>query len=126
MPSFRGELSAFWKKLPPDAQVFVPEVLWEQAVADRSRSGLVRANTLPYNATDERRDRYERYCYADLKPGAILIVNRFQSNDIRRGIDPREWRFERKFSHLLQGSSEWGYDLAIYTYQGRENAAASN
>lgn len=74
-PDVRAELAQITRSLPGSGRVLIPEVLWEDAIGDPSRYAL---NTLPYHSTTARRLDYEAFVYGRLRPGDVVVVDRFQ------------------------------------------------
>lgn len=71
-------------------------------------------NTLPQSASLEQRTSYESLAYRDLEAGDFVVVDRFQQHQPVHGLAKSEWTQVGRYTHILAGRKEWGYDLTVF------------
>lgn len=112
-PLYRSVLKEVWTTLPPSRTVLIPEVLWEEALRQPRHAFL---NTLPNNASNQRRRDYESYVRRQIRPGDILIHDRLQSQPVALLSDPGlRWRLlDTRERFVTRGPRRLGFQLDLY------------
>jgi hypothetical protein len=110
-PHIREELARIVDELPKGRQILIPEALWEAAVKDPGRFDL---NTLPQMASPARRMAYESLVYGRLSSGDVVVVDRLQLNQPRTDFIHGGWIEGKRYTHVLPGRTEWGYDMTVW------------
>ncbi len=109
--NFRAEQHRFLESLPREARLIIPETVWD-STALHGRNVIL--NTLPYNASEQARQRYESFLTSQLHSGDVLVVDRLQSH-------PMEWSFRDGWRQIAHRDIVWsgldkprGIDLTAY------------
>ncbi len=110
-PNLRREIDRITQELPASRKALIPEVLWESALSNQERFGM---NTLPQSASVEQRTKYEAIAYRELKAGDLVVVDRFQQHQPLQGLARSEWTEVGRFTRILAGRKQWGYDLTVF------------
>jgi len=110
-PHIREELAQIVDELPKGRRILIPEALWEAAVRDPGRFEL---NTLPQMASPAHRMAYESLVYTRLSAGDVVVVDRLQLNQPRTDFVHGGWIAGKRYTHVLPGRTEWGYDMTVW------------
>jgi len=110
-PNLTAEARRIFEGIPAANHVFIPELLWEDAI--RHPSGFL-MNTLPQTSSPAMRSAYESYIYAQAQPGDVLIVDRFNSHPIDNPPDLTGWDLIQHHEHVFHHRVDWGYDVDVY------------
>lgn len=110
-PRYRTMLSRAFAAIPPAKTIFVPEILWEEALRSPRH---VMLNNLPNNAGDERRQDFNRYLQSCLEPGSILVFDSLQAQPSPL-LKSRPWKLRESFSSTFQGTTaKRGFEIFIF------------
>lgn len=127
-PDLKKVPEAMLRAIPAGRKVYIPPPLWD-AAARLHLDHEYRLWTFAIASSRERRERYEKWAYADVRPGDVLVIDRLaaRNGDVWGilptesilGPDLQKWRRTAGNKKLFPGGGiDFGYDFEIYEYIG--------
>jgi hypothetical protein len=113
--NLRAGVSQFAASLPEGAQLFIPEVMWDNYAGGNRKVFL---NSLPYSAGAPAQQRYASYIGPLMRSGDVLVIDDLQSHASL--IDPHQagWKEIGHSAITYPGEDKaHGFELTAYQKQ---------
>jgi hypothetical protein len=85
-PNIPAATQQFVQALPRSGRLVLPTNLWEEGFLETRRGRQVDMLTIPYNVSAARRQEYQANLFARLRPGDVVVIDRFQFPELEAPI----------------------------------------